>query len=428
MLGDHIDASRAGRPRRLCRYSATLTAGVSMLSDPADERLEIFQSLTDPALSGLPEHDLLNEILCRVKQVLGADTAAVLLMEGSGGYLAPAADCGLPDETGHGIRIRLGQGFAGRIAAERKPMTLDRVDSTTVLDSRLLAAHVRVLLGVPLMNGGRVLGVLHVGSVSDRAFTAEDAELLQVAAARAAAAVQSLIAQDDRRAATALQRSLLPDSLPTVPGVEMAAGYLPGTGAVGGDWYDVFPLPSGELGLVIGDVAGSGLAAAVVMGRMRSALRAYALQSTDPAEVLRRLDRKIQYFEGGSLATVLYAVVSRERSVIRISSAGHLPPVYAPPGAPAIVVPTRHDLLIGLDAAAKRHVVRLGLEPGGLFCCYTDGLVERRDEVIDDGIDRLRTCVAGRQAETLSALVTRTMAESRPRRDDTAVLILRRLE
>jgi serine phosphatase RsbU (regulator of sigma subunit) len=94
--------------------------------------------------------------------------------------------------------------------------------------------------------------------------------------------VQSIQSQDDRLAALALHRSLIPAGLPQVPGAQFAARYVTGTGNVGGDWYDVFILPGGELGMVIGDVAGSGLHAAVIMGRMRSALRAYALQTTDP--------------------------------------------------------------------------------------------------------------------------------------------------
>ncbi len=96
--------------------------------------------------------------------------------------------------------------------------------------------------------------------------------------------------------------------LPGIPGAELSARYRPGKADVGGDWYDVFTLPSGEVGIVMGDVAGHGIAAAVVMGRMRSTLRAYALETDDPAEVLRRLDRKMQHFEPDATATVVYAV------------------------------------------------------------------------------------------------------------------------
>ena len=162
-----------------------------------------------------------------------------------------------------------------------RPVILDHVDHTTVLNPILWAKGIRSMLGVPMVAGGRVIGVMHVGSLTPRRFSGEDTGLLQLAADRAAAAVQSIAARTDRVAAAALQRSLVPSALPVVPGAELAARYIPGRGGVGGDWYDVFTLPSGELCVVIGDVAGSGLPAAVIMGRMRSALRSYALETRD---------------------------------------------------------------------------------------------------------------------------------------------------
>lgn len=391
------------------------------------ERLRTMQSLTDASLSRLSEQDLLDELMSRVKALFHADSASMLLIDGMSGYLVPAGHHGPDAHVNRSLRIPVGKGFAGRVAAERKPVMVDRADGLSLLNPLMRDKGLQALLGVPLINGGRVIGVLQVGSATPRIFTTEDAQLLQIAADRAAAAVQSLADREDRRAAAALQRSLLPAELPAVAGIEMAAAYLPGTGAVGGDWYDVFPLPAGEVGLVIGDVAGSGLAAAVVMGRMRSALRAYALQTTDPAEVLRRLDRKIQYFENGSLATVQYAVASRDRSQVRISSAGHLPPVHATPDRAAEIVPVSHDLLIGLDVAARRHVMTIDLAPGSVLCSYTDGLVERPGEIIDAGIGRLRailtaTSPAAAIAEAMQALV----GDAAPT-DDTAIVALRRV-
>jgi signal transduction protein with GAF and PtsI domain len=225
---------------------------------------------------------------------LQADTAVVLLLDFSSGQLIATAAAGLEEEVRQGVRIPVGRGFAGRIAAERRPVVLDRVDHTTVLNPILWTKGIKSMMGVPMVAGGRMIGVLHAGSLMPRQFTGDDVELLQLAADRAAAAVQSMSAQSDRAAAEALQRSLVPSALPAVTGTEMAARYVPGAGAVGGDWYDVFTLPSGHLGVVMGDVAGSGLAAAVIMGRMRSALRAYALETLDPAEVIGRHDRKMQ--------------------------------------------------------------------------------------------------------------------------------------
>src|SRR6201999_3713978 len=151
----------------------------------------------------------------------------------------------------------------------------------------------------------------------------------------------------DRDAAIALQQSLLPSQLPKVPGVEIAARYVPGDGRVSGDWYDVFTLPSGELCVVMGDVAGSGLAAAVIMGRMRSTLRAYALETADPAHALRMLDRKMQYFEPNAMATVLYGLYDPGSGEFQMSSAGHPPPVLAVPGRPAGLLHLRPDPPIG---------------------------------------------------------------------------------
>ncbi|HEV2240415.1 MAG TPA: GAF domain-containing protein, partial [Streptosporangiaceae bacterium] len=242
----------------------------------AEDRLRDIQSITDAALSRLDDEELLAELLERTRDIVGADTAAVLLLDFSSGQLIATAAAGLEEEVRQGVRIPVGRGFAGRIAAEHRPVILDRVDPTTVLNPILTAKGIRSLLGVPLVAGGRVIGVLHVGSLSGRRFTSQDSELLQVAADRAAAAVQSMTTRADRVAAAALQRSLLPSALPAVAGAEMAARFIAGRGVVGGDWYDAFTLPSGELCMVVGDVAGSGLQAAVVMGRMRSALRAYA--------------------------------------------------------------------------------------------------------------------------------------------------------
>ena len=203
--------------------------------------------------------------------------------------MATAAS-GLEEEVQRGVHIPVGRGFAGRIAAQGRPVVLDEVDHTKVINPILLDKGIRSLMGAPLLAEGKVIGVLHVGTLSPRAFTSDDVDLLQLAADRAAVAVQALTAQGDRAATSVLQRSLVPSALAGGRRLEMAARYVLGTGNVGGDWYDVFPLPTGEVCAVIGDVAGTGLPAAVIMGRIRSVMQAYALQTADPAELLDRLD------------------------------------------------------------------------------------------------------------------------------------------
>ena len=232
--------------------------------------------------------------------------------------------------------------------------------------------------------------------------------------------------REDRAAALALQRSLVPSALPAVRGVEVAARYAPGSGQVGGDWYDVFVLPSGELALVVGDVAGSGLAAAVIMGRIRSALRAYALEFPGPADVLGKLDRKMQYFEKDDImATVSYAVLDPDSGQLRISSAGHLPPVIAASGEHGGVAQIAVDPPIGVADAPTRQVNTLALAPGAVLCMFTDGLVERRDEPIDDGITRLCQAVTPGPPEDVCAAVLQALVGRQSPGDDIALLVLR---
>ena len=401
-----------------------MTAQVEPVS--IEIRLRAIQSITDAALSRLDDRELLIEILDRIREILRADTVAVLLLDFSAGQLVATAAAGLEEEVRQGVRIPVGRGFAGRIAAEHRPVILDRVDHTTVLNPILLEKGIRSMMGVPMVARGRVTGVLHVGSLTPRQFTSHDVELLQLAADRAAAAVQSMAAHADQVAVEALQRSLIPSALPAVAGTEMAGRYVPGCGVVGGDWYDVFTLPSGELCVVIGDVAGSGLPAAVIMGRMRSALRAYALETPDPAEVLRRLDRKMQHFEPDALATVLYAVFDPALDQVRVCMAGHFPPVIALPGQPAELASIATGLMIGVSPDAPRRVTTLPIPAGALLCFYTDGLIERPGQLIDDGLERLRRVVVAQPPEVVCAEVMGELVGSEPARDDIALLIIRR--
>lgn len=393
-----------------------------------DDQLRDIQAITDTALSGLDADSLLTELLERTKDVLDADTAAVLLIDNSSRELIATAASGLEEEVRQGARVALGAGFAGRVAAERKPVILDQVDESTVVNPILRDKGIRTLMGVPMIVGGRLVGVMHVGSLSGRRFVHADVTLLQLAADRAAAAVSAMQATTDGLAAAALQRSLLPSALPDVAGVEMAARFIAGQGVVGGDWYDVFFLPSGELSMVVGDVAGSGLPAAVIMGRMRSALRAYALETSDPAEVLARLDRKMQHFEPDAIATVLYAVLDPSLETARISAAGHLPPVLAVPGHPGELVDVHPDLLIGADAATPRQAATIAIPPGGLLCMCTDGLIERREYPLDEGLDRLCKALQAGPAEAACAAVMAALVGAEEMRDDIAMLVFHRVE
>lgn len=399
------------------------------LGSGSDERLRRIEALTDTSLSQLDPDDLLDELLDRVREVLRTDTAAMLLLDKHAQQLVATAAKGLEKEVREGFRVSIGRGFAGRIAAQKRAVALTDFTMGEVVNPLLLEAGLRSLLGVPMFAAGEVIGVLHVGCREPRQFTPDDVRLLQLAADRASAAAQVRASTIDRTAALALQRSLLPTRPVDAPGVETAARYVPGHDAgVGGDWYDVFNLPNGWLGVVIGDVSGHGLASAVVMGRLRSALRAYSLICADPAEALSLLDRKVHHFEAGNLATVLYAMISPDHGTIRLSLAGHLRPILATPGEPAVFAEAPVDLPLGLGARRpERRYTELAFPPGSVLVCYTDGLIERRDEVIDKGFERLRAAVTPGPAEQVCATVMVRLAEERPG-DDIALLAVRRAD
>lgn len=392
----------------------------------ASRMLENIRAITDEAFAHMRMDEFLDTLLERVREILGVDTAVVLLLDRQRRILVAAAAKGIEEEVRQAAHVPLGYGFAGRVATELRPVYVPDVSVAGLYNPLLMERGLRSLLGVPLISGGRMLGVLHVGTLAPRRFTTDDTEFLQLAASRAALAVQSLQIRDERSGAMELQHSLVPAAPPDFPGAEMSARYRPGKADVGGDWYDMFPLPSGEIGIVMGDVAGHGIGAAVVMGRMRSTLRAYALDSDDPAEVLRKLDRKMQHFEPDATATVVYGVCDPGFERVRLSSAGHLPPVIAVPGEPARTVDAKPDVLIGIGAGVPRRTMTVELPPGGLLCFYTDGLVERRGASLNTGIDRLCAAVSAGPPEQVGATVMAALIGREQAEDDVALLILRR--
>jgi serine phosphatase RsbU (regulator of sigma subunit) len=193
---------------------------------------------------------------------------------------------------------------------------------------------------------------------------------------------------------------------------------------VGGDWYDVFELPTGHVGAVIGDVVGHGLRSAIVMGRLRNAMRAYALDSNDPATVLTRLDDMVSHFEADEMATVLYAVLDPDRRRMLCSAAGHPLPFVAPPSGEAKMVETRADPPIGSASPVTRRAVDVAVPEGSTIYFFTDGVVERRGEDIDLGFARLRDAVsAGSPHRGCTRIVRQLLGNAQPE-DDFAVLAL----
>lgn len=174
-----------------------------------EDRLSHLQAVTDVALAHLSLDELLDELLLRIREALRADTAAFLLLEETGKELVARAAKGIEEEVERGVRIPMGKGFAGRIAANRHPVVLDDVDHADVLNPILREKGIKSLLGVPLITHGRVLGVLHVGTLTPRLFTDEDVDLLEVVAQRAAVAIDRSLAHEQVVRLTHLQRDFV---------------------------------------------------------------------------------------------------------------------------------------------------------------------------------------------------------------------------
>ncbi|WP_188987801.1 PP2C family protein-serine/threonine phosphatase [Saccharopolyspora thermophila] len=404
-----------------------MRSSASQSDDPA-ARLRRIELVTDTALAHLELNDLLRELLHRVRGLLAVDLAEVLLYDAHSEVLVATAAVGIEDEVRQALRIPVGPGFAAAVTGEHRPGLLDSADDPTLVRPMLWERGIRSLIGAPMLAGGEVVGVLNIGAFVTRQFSEADTHLLQLVADRIALATQASTSRTERAATNALQRSLLPTRLPDIPGVTLDARYVSGADrGIGGDWYDVFRLPSGQIGIVIGDVVGHGLAAAVVMGRLRSALRAYVLETDQPGQVLHKLDRKVTHFEPNAMATVAYSIYDPGSSRLHLSLAGHLAPVVVAPGIRGALAPVPVDPPVGLGVTRRsRRTSVVQIPTDGVVCFYTDGLVERRDRPIDVGLEQLCDTVVPAPADQVCSTVMNKLLGAEPSSDDIALLVLSR--
>jgi PAS domain S-box-containing protein len=322
-----------------------------------------------------------------------------------------------------------------------QPILYGRVDDA-VLDRTVdspeqlaLVREVGVTSGVvvPLRARSRVLGALSLGIADgSREYDESDLELVADIGRRAGLALDNArLYSREHEVAVALQRSMLP-ALPRVPGLEVSAHYFAGSerADVGGDWYDVVPLPDGSVGVAIGDVMGHDLTAAAAMGQLRSVLRSYAWEGHRPAEVLDRLDRLVQGLGMAQLATCVYGRLEPVEggALLRYANAGHLPPVVQRRNGEIRVLDGGKSVLIGAPGTADRSDASEPIARGSTLVLYTDGLVEDRGTDVDAGVARLCSLVAGHDpALGVDALCDRLLDELLlgPRTDDAAVIAVR---
>ncbi len=326
----------------------------------------------------------------------------------------------------------------GEVRRTRLPVVSDDLSDTESLAEGEWPVPPRSAVSLPIVRGGGasrrpVLGALVVGTPGGRPIDASMLEFLhQLAEHLASAIVNAQLDEEERRSfevehhiAATLQQSLIPE-LPAVEGVDLRGRYLPGVDGieVGGDWYDAVALPSGEVALIMGDVMGKGVPAAAQMGQLRNALRAYLLEGFGPSEVLAKLNHLTISLSDASFVTVLCMFFDPVTRRIRWSRAGHLPPLVRTVDAAAIYLDEGGSppLAVFPDATFVDSHARLA--PGDVLVLYTDGLIERRGEGIDVGLQRLAEQVTS--LDSAAGLIDRIIepVSAIDRRDDVAVMVL----
>jgi PAS domain S-box-containing protein len=289
------------------------------------------------------------------------------------------------------------------------------------------------IVRTPLATAAGPLGVLWLEFDAARALEPRDRAFLDACAAQTAVGLERARLYEEASAvAHVLQRSLLAGAPPHDPRFEISTLYHPAVERleVGGDWHDAFRLHGDRLGIVVGDVVGRGLRAASAMGQLRSAVRALAAAELEPAGVLRRLDTFVEQVAAARYATLAYAEVDPESGSVAVACAGHPPPITIDAGgAPRIFMEGRSPPLGVASRRVSRSQARFELTPGAGFLLYTDGLIERRTEPLDTGLERLLGAVRASPSpapDTLVETLPGRLLEPGAAADDVCLLSFRR--
>ena len=401
-------------------------------------RLQQATSMLAEALTVLQVVEVITEV---GRSAIGAERSAVALLDRERLQLHTINPLGLPEVPGapSGDMPLDAPSVMTLAITSRRPVLVENPESLRRhfdgLDGvHLFLAHSdeRAWVGLPLLAAGAPLGALRFSFTKPRQITEEERVFLEALAGQCALALEraSLFEREHTTAET-LQRSLLPDRLPSVPGIVLEARYLPVTRnmEIGGDWYDAFRLPDGRLAVATGDVMGKGLTAAAGMGRVRNALRALALTDPRPAAVLAGLDRLFTATElDEQVTTVAYLVLDPVTGEGLAGNAGHLPPLLLSRDAPPRLDTTEAGTPLGWACPRQQYVFRL--PPGTTAVLYSDGLVENRRRGLDSGLDELVSVAAQARpgmvedpARLLEYLVDR-MLTGYEQDDDVTVLVL----
>jgi PAS domain S-box-containing protein len=382
------------------------------------------------------------EVITEVgRTAIGALRSAVALLEPDGARLRVVNDDlrNAPDSAGGELTLQTPSVMTKAIATRRPVLVEDpedlriQFDGELVIDpQRVAASDERSWVGLPLLAAGAPLGALRFSFGRPRKIIEEERVFLEALAGQCSLAVERAgLYEREHTTAETLQRSLLPDQLPSVPGLVLTAMYRPVAKnmEIGGDWYDAFRLADQRLAVAVGDVMGKGLTAAAGMGRVRNALRALALTDPRPAAVLGGLDRLFTATEEEEqVTTVAYLVIDPETGNGVLGNAGHLPALVLEAGCAPRFDQVEAGTPLGWASPRKQHA--FNLRPGNTAVFYSDGLVENRNRGLDSGLEELAAVASradeellGRPERLLEYLVERMLA-GHEQDDDVTVLVM----
>jgi GAF domain-containing protein/anti-sigma regulatory factor (Ser/Thr protein kinase) len=424
---------------------------VEALAEEAGEALELAR-LFEAEQRALRRAARLQEVTARLARAVTTEDAARAILRGAtGGVGADAAAIALASDDGQSLRVVPGMISGGTLRLQ-SPISIGVSD-------RAVVAHVyrngramwipspdvwrsrfedgfetqnalgRCLYAVPIVAKGEAIGALVVYFQQERpAPSAEDAELIRSFAHQAGVALERARAYEvEHEAAMTLQRNLMPEGTAHAVNVEADGRYLPATRGVhvGGDWYDIVDRPDGAVAFAVGDIAGHGLQAAAAMGQVRSAWRALALSMTQPSTILASLDRFATGVDGAFFSTILTMLLDPSSGELRYASAGHPPALVLEPDGSTRFLEGGRSVPLGLPFDLPRPQATERLSSGAVLVVYTDGLVERREEPLDRGLERLAEAATGVRGGTLKEIsdaLLELVAEDR--HDDVALLTI----
>jgi len=414
-----------------------LRASLFEAEQAARTRADILRALAATFSGAVAVSEVGRAFLDSALRHLSGASGALLLVDEHGEALNAVAVGGSSPSRDHwhaSIPIDGGYvtGMAFRGASSVTASTRELLEARFPASASIFGASARSAYAGPLSVGGTTIGAFGLVFEDEREVSVEDQGLLATMADLCAQAIErARLYEEEHQIAHRLQQAMLPPGVIRHPGIEVAASYHAGTEAmeIGGDWYDTFSLPDGRIGLVVGDVVGQGIEAAATMGRLRSALAAYALYETSTAELMTRLNHFGQGVGSVDFATACYAVLDPGTGVLTYASAGHPPPLLvSPDGSTRWLDEGISEPLYG-SAAFRPAEAATVLEPGDLLVLSSDGLVERRGEHIERGLARLETAACSVRDLPVHEICAGLAAQLRPgaeHADDIVILVVRR--